>query len=282
MRAPAQRLLDRRGGELRLGHDARARRPRRRAPRPRWREACARASSSYVDVVAEQEAEQPGRLAEQLHALLHERSGASISACCAGVGGLRRRRPAPCEVRHDARGEVRGLQHPDVVAVDRLGLLLVEARRVRVDVDDVERGDQLVEREDVAVGRDRPAEQRQVVEQALGDEARARAAGRDSASGSRLESFLLPLAEDERHVREARDERRHAGVDERAGTARAGAAVDGMRSSPRMHVGDAHERVVDRVDEACRAARRRRARRTKSGNEPAGKVTSPRIEVDEA
>ncbi len=70
-----------------------------------------------------------------------------------------------------ALGEVLLPQHPDVVAVDRLGLLLVETGRVRVDVDNVERGRELVEREHVAVGTDRPAEQREVVEQPLGDEA---------------------------------------------------------------------------------------------------------------
>ena len=57
-------------------------------------------------------------------------------------------------------GEVGGLQHPDVIAVDRLGLLLVEAGRVRVDVGDVEGRDELVEREHIAVWPDRPAEQR--------------------------------------------------------------------------------------------------------------------------
>ena len=152
------------------------------------------------------------------------------------------------QVVHDARGEVGGLQHPDVVAVDRLGLLLVEARRVRVDVDDVERGDQLVEREDVAVGADRPAEQRQVVEQPLVDEALL-ALQEEVGLGVALGELLVAgLAEDERHVREARDERRHAGIDQRA--------VQRELPRGRRHevlaaddVGDAHERVVDGVHE---------------------------------
>ncbi len=67
--------------------------------------------------------------------------------------------------------EVGGLQHPDVVAVDRLGLLLVEARGVRVDVGDVEGPDELVEGEDVAVGSERPPEQGEVVQQPFRDEA---------------------------------------------------------------------------------------------------------------
>ena len=45
--------------------------------------------------------------------------------------------PGCGEVPGSSLGEVLRPQHPDVVAVDRLGLLLVEARRVRVDVLDV-------------------------------------------------------------------------------------------------------------------------------------------------
>ncbi|MBG9887348.1 hypothetical protein ABE10_12665, partial [Bacillus toyonensis] len=55
--------------------------------------------------------------------------------------------------------------------VDRLGLLLIETGRIRVDVHDVERRSELLQREHVAVGTDRPAEQGEIVEQPLMDKA---------------------------------------------------------------------------------------------------------------
>ena len=95
--------------------------------------------------IREQEAEHAGRLAEQADALLHERRGLdehrppapALIGIVDGAGRL--------QVRHGARGEVADVEQADVVAVDRLGLLQVEARRVRVDVLDVERGDELVD-----------------------------------------------------------------------------------------------------------------------------------------
>ena len=63
----------------------------------------------------------------------------------------------------------------------------------------------------------------EVVQQALADEA-ALALQEEVGLRVALGELLVALvAEHERHVREARDERRDAGVDERAGTARAGA-----------------------------------------------------------
>jgi hypothetical protein len=49
------------------------------------------------------------------------------------------------QIRNEPVGEVLGGEHADVVAVDRLGLLLVEAGGIGVHVDDVERGDELLE-----------------------------------------------------------------------------------------------------------------------------------------
>ena len=93
-----------------------------------------------------------------MHALLHEGRRGIQRLLLVGrerivheVGGG--------QVGNEAGGEIGCLEHADVVAVDRLGLLLVEAGRVRVDVGDVERGDELVAREDIAVGGDRPAEE---------------------------------------------------------------------------------------------------------------------------
>ncbi len=75
------------------------------------------------------------------------------------------------EVRDRAAADLLDRQQPHVRGVDRLGLLEVEAGRVGVDVADVEGGVHLLEGEHVVVGRDRPAQQGEVVEQALGQEA---------------------------------------------------------------------------------------------------------------
>ncbi len=139
------------------------------------------------------------------------------------------------------------LELADVVAVDRLGLLQVEARRVRVDVLDVERRDELVAAEHVAVGREAPAEEREVVDEALGDEP-AVAVVEQVRLGVALGELLVALAHDVGQVAEAGHERGHADVDERV--------VE--RDLPRrrreqvlaaQHVRDAHQRVVDGVHE---------------------------------
>ncbi len=58
-----------------------------------------------------------------------------------------------------------------MISVQRIGLLLVEAGRVGVDIGHIEGRDHLVEAEHVAVVGNRPAKQRQVIQQTLGDEA---------------------------------------------------------------------------------------------------------------
>lgn len=52
----------------------------------------------------------------------------------------------PCarQVGIEAGGEVLRRERADVLGVDGVGLLLVETRRVGVDVDDIEGGDHLV------------------------------------------------------------------------------------------------------------------------------------------
>ena len=88
----------------------------------------------------------PDGLAEQRDALLDQRAPASSSARCSGdevrvrVG---RDQAGGVQVRDQPVAEVVGREHADVRGVDRLGLLQVEPRRVRVDVGDVERGDHL-------------------------------------------------------------------------------------------------------------------------------------------
>src|SRR5699024_2674770 len=72
------------------------------------------------------------------------------------------------QVGHHAGGEVTAVEQSQVGGVDRLGLLDVEPGGIGVDVGDVEGCDEFVPGEDVAVGSDRPAQQRQVVQQSLG------------------------------------------------------------------------------------------------------------------
>src|SRR5690606_16864613 len=79
-------------------------------------------------VVGEQERQQAWRLAQQLHAFLHEggRLGEQYTVLTAVDD--------TSEIGQQPLSEIVRFEHPDVVAVDRLGLLLVEAGRVRVDV----------------------------------------------------------------------------------------------------------------------------------------------------
>ena len=192
----------------------RAPRGRRRAPRAVSAGSPAAASRrTRGRGIREQEAQHARRLAEQPMRSCTSGAASTSTASCAGVigvvddaGGL--------EVRHGARGEVADLELPDVVAVDRLGLLQVEARRVRVDVLDVERRDELVAAEHVAVGRERPAEQREVVDETLGDEAPV-AVVEEVRLGVALGELLVALAHDVGQVAEARHERGHPDVDER-------------------------------------------------------------------
>ena len=87
----------------------------------------------------------------------------------------------------------------------------------------------------------------EVVEQALGDEP-ALALQEQVGSRVALGELLVAVAEHERHVAEARDERRDAGVDERP-VQRELAGRRGHQVFAAQHVRDAHQRVIDRVDE---------------------------------
>ncbi len=146
-------------------------------------------------------------------------SGAAAAITCGSASARAGRAPAQVE----PGGEVVGRQHPDVRGVDRLALLQVEAGRVGVDVGDVERRDHLVDREDVAVVGDRPAEQREVVEQPLGQEARV-AVEVERRLRVALGQLLVALAH---HVRQVAEPRHDVGdADRRSArrTARSGAA----------------------------------------------------------
>ncbi len=114
--------------------------------------------------------------------------------------------------------------------------------------DDVERGGELVEREDVAVGTDRPAEKREVVEQPLVDEALVALQEQVGLRVALGQLLRAGLAQDERHVAEARHEVGDAGVDER-GVERELSCSRGHEVLAADDVGDAHEGVVDGVRE---------------------------------
>ena len=135
-----------------------------------------------------------------------------------------------------------------MVAVDGLGLLLVEAGRVRVDVGDVEGSDELVAREHIAVGGDRPAEEREVVQQTLVDEALLAQKEQIRLRIALGELLGAGLPQHEWHVTESRHEVGHARVIE--------GRIQCELTRRRRHevlaaddVGDAHQRVVHRVRE---------------------------------
>jgi hypothetical protein len=134
-----------------------------------------------------------------------------------------------------------------MVAVDGLGLLLVPAGRVRVHVPHVERLDQVLGLEDVEVRADRPAEQGQIVDHPLADEAPL-AVQEQVGLRVTLRQLLAALAQHERQVREGGHALGHADLDqgpvERDLTRRRGEQVLAADD-----VGDPHHRVVDRVDQ---------------------------------
>ena len=132
-------------------------------------------------------------------------------------------------------------------AVDRFGLLDVEARRVGQHVVDVEVLNQLLHGEDVLVSGEAPAKQGQVVQQALGDEA---AVPEQEQVGLRvaLGELLIALAHDVGQVAEDRHVAGHTDVHEGPDQHHL-AGRGGQQVLAAEHVGDAHEGVVHRVDQ---------------------------------
>jgi hypothetical protein len=117
-------------------------------------------------------------------------------------------------------------------------------------IDDVEGGDELLAREDVAVGGDRPAEQREVVQQALGDES-AVAVVEKIGLRIALRQFLGSLATHERQVPESGNEVGHAELDEgKVQRYLAGGAREQIFAA--QHVRDPHQSIVDRVDKGVK------------------------------
>ncbi len=107
--------------------------------------------------------------------------------------------------------------------------------------------DQVGHREDVPVLGDGPAQQRQVVAQPLGQEA-AVPVEVQVGRGVALGELLVALPHDQRQVPEARSAGGHPDVGQR-GVQRQLAGRGGQQVLPAQHVGDPHQRVVDRVDQ---------------------------------
>ena len=160
-----------------------------------------------LDVVDEQEAEQPDGLARARSSAPAPAGRSRPAPAAARRSAGRATRPASARYGTTRVDELLDRQRAQVGGVDRLGLLQVEAGRVGADPGDVEGLDQLGHGEDVAVLGDRPAQQRQVVDQALGQEA-ALAVEVEVGLRVALGQLLVALAGDERQVPEARGARR--------------------------------------------------------------------------
>ena len=78
--------------------------------------------------------------------------------------------PGVAKVGNQPVGQVVDSELTDLHPVDRFALLQVELCRVRVDPLDLERLGHLLQGEQLAVVADRPAEQGEIVQQALGQE----------------------------------------------------------------------------------------------------------------
>ena len=108
-------------------------------------------------IQCEEEAQHPHGLRQYLHAGLYQRRrlGQNLTfprqQVLKPVSGHQRLR---VQERHNPRREIVLGQHANVGGVDGRALLLVEARRVRVHVGNVERGHHLFHGEDVLIRTD--------------------------------------------------------------------------------------------------------------------------------
>ena len=111
--------------------------------------------------------------------------------------------PRSREEDDEALGEVERRQRAQVDAVHPLELLGVEDRRRRVDALEREEPDQLLAREQLALGVEVPAEQREEVDDRLGQVA-GLAQLLDARGAVALGEALAVGAEEQRQVRERR------------------------------------------------------------------------------
>src|SRR5690606_2527882 len=105
-------------------------------------------------------------------------------------------------------------EHPDVIGIDRLGLLLVEASRARAPIDTVERLNELVKREHITIGANRPTKQSQVVQETLADHSPLTVQEQVCARVA-LRKLLRAIPQHQRHVCKTRQERRHTSLNQR-------------------------------------------------------------------
>ena len=131
--------------------------------------------------------------------------------------------------------------------VDGVGLLLVEARRVRVDVDDVKRANHLVEREHIAVGAEAPSEKCQIIQQPFWNEP-AVAVVKEVALWVALRELFVAIAHHKRKVPELRNESCDARFIHRV-IERDLAWGRREQVFAAKYVGDSHECIVNRVHE---------------------------------
>ena len=198
----AQRRLDRprrplagsRAPPARSPGSRRRARARPRAPRP----------PASISIGPEQERAERLELGQRRDLLLRQRRDLDDP-----VGLRGERRAALPEVRDEALGEVERRQRAQVDAVHPLELLGVEDRRRRIDALEREEADQLLAREQLALGVEVPAEQREEVDDRLGEVA-GLAQLLDAGRAVPLREALAIGAEEQRQVRERRHRRRRA------------------------------------------------------------------------
>ena len=99
----------------------------------------------------------------------------------------------------DQAGEPRVVGLADVMAVEILELLHVEPRRRLADMVEVEPGDRLFLRDDLAVAV-APAESQEIIEQGLGEDAELVAIGIDAQRAMPLRQFGAVGAVDQRNM----------------------------------------------------------------------------------
>ncbi len=121
----------------------------------------------------QQGADHAGNLSQQSHARLYELDGSEQHLTFAigqSIPGISGHHAVAVQVRHGTVQEVLRLKHADMLGVDGNGLVDVETGRIRLDVANVELLDHLFHGEHVAIGRDGPSQQCQVIQQAFTDE----------------------------------------------------------------------------------------------------------------
>ena len=147
----------------------------------------------------------------------------------------------------ESAGEIVERELADVISVDGFKFFLVEARRVSQHVGDVEVFDEFRHAKNVSFVRERPAQEGQVVQHSLGDDPGAPVV-EQVGLGVAFGEFLVPLPHDERQVAKLGGVVGHADSFERLVKGEL-AGGGGQQVFATQDVGDAHDGVVDRVNQ---------------------------------